>query len=116
MNGIFQAGAFFGALCISLVADRLGRKIAIAIPAALVVVSGACLAGSVNIGMFIAFRFFNGMGSFWLLGSVPVWMTEIVPPRHRGLLVDVHSAALLFGYSLASWTGFGFSHLSSVSS
>ena len=84
---------------------------AIAIPAMLVVLSGALLAGSVNIGMFIAFRFFSGMGSFWLLGSIPVWMTEIVPPKNRGLLVDIHSAALLFGYSFASWSGFGFYHL-----
>ncbi len=84
---------------------------AIAIPAMLVVLSGALLAGSVNIGMFITFRFFSGMGSFWLLGAIPVWMTEIVPPKNRGLLVDIHSAALLFGYSFASWSGFGFYHL-----
>jgi MFS family permease len=88
---------------------------AITVPCILVVVSGALLAGSVHIGMFICFRFFSGMGSFWLLGSIPVWMTEIVPPKNRGLLVDIHSAALLLGYSFASWTGFGFSHLNSVS-
>lgn len=111
MNGLFQAGAFFGALCISWVADRFGRKMAIIVPALLVILSGALLAGSVNIGMFIAFRFFSGMGSFWLLGSVPVWMTEIVPPKHRGLLVDIHSAALLSGYAFASWSGYGFFHL-----
>lgn len=40
-------------------------------------------------------------------------MTEIVPPRHRGLLVDIHSASLLFGYTLAAWTGYGFFHLTS---
>lgn len=74
MNGLFQAGAFFGALCISWVADRFGRKMAIIVPAILVVISGALLAGSVNIGMFIAFRFVSGMGSFWLLGSIPVWV------------------------------------------
>lgn len=75
MNGLFQAGAFFGALCISWIADRFGRKMAITVPAILVVISGALLAGSVNIGMFIAFRFFSGMGSFWLLGSIPVWVS-----------------------------------------
>jgi MFS family permease len=114
MNGLFQAGAFFGALCISWVGDKWGRKASITVPALLVVLSGALLAGSVHIGMFLAFRFFAGMGSFWLLGSIPVWMTEIVPPRNRGLLVDIHSAALLFGYATASWCGFGFFHLSSI--
>jgi MFS family permease len=114
MNGLFQAGAFFGALCISWVGDRWGRKWSITIPAMLVVLSGALLAGSVHIGMFLAFRFFSGMGSFWLLGAIPVWMTEIVPPRNRGLLVDIHSAALLFGYALASWCGFGFFHVKTI--
>ncbi|KAF2688268.1 hypothetical protein K458DRAFT_440000 [Lentithecium fluviatile CBS 122367] len=43
---------------------------------------------------------------FWLLGSIPVWMTEIVLPRIRRLLVDIHSAALLFGYAtIDAWRG-----------
>ncbi|CAK7199700.1 hypothetical protein SEUCBS139899_002383 [Sporothrix eucalyptigena] len=113
MNGLFQAGAFFGAICISWVADRFGRKMSIVVPAVLVLVSGALLAGSVHIAMFLVSRFIAGMGSFWLLGSVPVWMTEIVPPRWRGLLVDIHSAALLFGYTWASWMGYAFYHLAS---
>ncbi|ERS95332.1 hypothetical protein HMPREF1624_08210 [Sporothrix schenckii ATCC 58251] len=113
MNGLFQAGAFFGALCISWVADRFGRKASITVPSILVLISGALLAGSVHIGMFLAFRFVAGMGSFWLLGSVPVWMTEIVPPRWRGLLVDIHSAMLLFGYAFASWMGYAFYHVDS---
>ncbi|PMD50042.1 general substrate transporter [Hyaloscypha bicolor E] len=108
MNGLFQAGAFFGSLGINVVGDRFGRKMSIIIPSLLVLVSGACLAGSVNVGMFIAFRFFSGMGSWWLLGSVPVWMSEVAPPKNRGVLVDCHSAALLFGYCAASWIGAGF--------
>ncbi|KFY14232.1 hypothetical protein V492_02761 [Pseudogymnoascus sp. VKM F-4246] len=108
MNGLFQAGAFFGALCISYVGDRFGRKMSITVPAILVVVSGALLAGSTHIAMFLTFRFFSGMGSFWLLGAIPVWMTEIVPAKNRGLLVDIHSCALLLGYALASWMGYAF--------
>ena len=77
MNGLFQAGAFCGSIGINVVADRFGRKMSIIIPSILVLISGACLAGSVNVGMFIAFRFFSGMGSWWLLGSVPVWMSEV---------------------------------------
>lgn len=116
VGGLFQAGSFFGSCLISYVADRWGRKMSITVPLLLVMISGALLAGSVHIGMFLTFRFFSGMGSFWLLGSIPIWMTEIVPPRNRGLLVDIHSAALLFGYCFAAWMGYGFSHLSSVSS
>ena len=77
MNGLFQAGAFFGSFGINIVADRYGRKMSIIIPSLLVLISGACLAGSVNVTMFIVFRFFAGMGSWWLLGSVPIWMSEV---------------------------------------
>jgi MFS family permease len=108
MNGLFQAGAFCGALGINIVADRWGRKMSIIVPSVLVLISGACLAGSVKVGMFITFRFFSGMGSWWLLGAVPVWMSEATPPQNRGVLVDCHSMALLFGYFLASWVGVGF--------
>lgn len=34
-------------------------------------------------------------------------MNEVVPPKNRGVLVDIHGAALLFGYMLATWIGFG---------
>jgi MFS family permease len=59
MIGLLQAGAFFGSIDINIVADRWERKMSIAIPSFLVLISRVCLAGSVNVGMFIAFRFFN---------------------------------------------------------
>lgn len=55
--------------------------------------------------MFIFFRFVSGAGAFMILAAVPVWMNEVVPPSIRGVLVDIHGAALLFGYMLATWTG-----------
>ncbi|KAJ5621156.1 MFS transporter SP family sugar:H+ symporter [Penicillium lagena] len=115
MNGLFQAGAFFGALAISFIGDRFGRKAAIILPAILIVISGAMLAGSVHIAMFFVFRFLSGFGSFMLLGSIPLWMTEIVPPKNRGSLVDIHSTCLLLGYALAAWTGVGFSRYKTIS-
>jgi hypothetical protein len=29
--------------------------------------------------------------AFQLLCTVPLWVTEIVPPTHRGMLVDIHA-------------------------
>ena len=62
MNALFYAGGFFGCFIVGYFADRVGRKTVIAAGAALVLVSNALLAGSVNMSMFIVFRFFNGMG------------------------------------------------------
>lgn len=89
-NGIFQAGGFFGALLITPVADKLSRRGSILISCLLLVVGGALQAGSVHIGMFLAMRFITGMGVGMVVGSVPLYQSEISPPKVRGLLVGLH--------------------------
>lgn len=76
----------------------------------IIVLSGALLAGSVNVGMFIAFRFVLGFGSFMLLSAIPTMMAEIVPARLRGGLVYIHGCMVCLGYTTANWVGFGFFH------
>ena len=62
MNALFYVGGLFGAFVVGLAADRFGRKAVIFGGALLILVSNALLAGSVNMGMFITFRFFQGLG------------------------------------------------------
>jgi MFS family permease len=50
----------------------------------------------------------NVHSAFMILAAVPIWMTEVVPPASRGILVDIHGACLLFGYAFANWIGFTF--------
>ena len=113
MNGLYQVGGFLGVFTVSYFADKWGRRAAIGVSALITLVSGALLAGSVNVGMFIAFRFTCGAGAFMILSAVPIWMNEVTPPRNRGMLVDIHGAALLFGYMVAAWVGNGFFYLDS---
>ncbi|KAK5051348.1 hypothetical protein LTR84_003000 [Exophiala bonariae] len=108
MNGLFQTGGTIGTLILPYVADRWGRKWAIAVPAIIAVVSGAFLAGSTNIGQFLLFRFFAGAAAFMILAAVPIWMSEVVPVQLRGALVDVHAVFLILGYTIQGWIGFGF--------
>ncbi|KAK7883526.1 hypothetical protein LTR67_011102 [Exophiala xenobiotica] len=108
MNGLYQAGGFLAVFSISYFADKWGRKMAIAVAAVILIISGALLAGSVDIGMFIFFRFTSGAGAFMMVTAVPIWMNEVVPPSIRGVLVDIHGAGVLFGFMLATWIGYGF--------
>ena len=101
-NSMFQAGGFFGALLSCFCLDRWGRRWGIAVPAAGSVISAALMAGSVHIGMFIAFRFMSGAATFALVAAIPVWMSEVAPPRIRGALVTVHNFSLLIGFAIAS--------------
>lgn len=78
--------------------------------AMLALISGAALAGSTHIGVFLAFRFIAGASAFMILAAVPIWMSEVVPPHLRGALVNVHAISLVLGYCIQAWIGFGFFH------
>lgn len=111
INSLYQAGGFCGTFCVSLVADKWGRRAGIAVPSIINIFSAALLAGSVHIGMFILFRFTAGLAAYWLVSAVPVLMTEVAPPNIRGALVNIHGAMIIFGFALSNWVGFGFYHI-----
>ena len=98
MNGLYFAGGVIGALVLPWVADGLGRKWAVAVGAVVQVVSGAIMCGAVDVGMFVAFRFFAGASAFAILAAVPLLMNEIVPVHMRGTLVDLRGVSINVGY------------------
>lgn len=57
---LFFAGGIFGAFCASWISNQYGRKWAIAVAAGIMLLSSALMTASVNIAMFIVFRFFSG--------------------------------------------------------
>lgn len=107
-GSMYQVGGLIGTFTMSFFSDRYGRRIGIAVPTVVNIVCAALLAGSVNIEMFIAFRFFAGMAAYSLVSAVPVWISEVAPPRVRGIFVDLHATMLLVGYMLAAAVGYGF--------
>ena len=108
MNSLFYAGGFFGALFNSWYADRFGRKGSIMTACIVMILSAALCAGSVNVAMFIVFRFFTGWSCVMLLITVPLWIIEIAPPKGRGALGQVHAWMAVAGYLLAAYMGVGF--------
>ncbi|RVX70435.1 hypothetical protein B0A52_05934 [Exophiala mesophila] len=108
INGLYQAGGLLGTIYVGLTGDRLGRRWAIFSASAITVVGGALQAGSVHVGMFMAARFITGLGIGALVTLVPLWQSEVAPPRTRGFLVGLHGVFILVGYSTASWVGVGF--------
>ncbi|KAL6248112.1 hypothetical protein RBB50_004366 [Rhinocladiella similis] len=108
MNALFYAGGFFGSVFNSWYVDRFGRKSSIITSCLLMIVSAALCSGSVDITMFIVFRFFTGWSCLMLLISVPLWITEVAPPKGRGIMANIHALMAVLGYVLASWVGVGF--------
>lgn len=60
MNSLFYVGGFFGTIFNAWFADFAGRRATIVTACLIMVVSGALVAGSVGVEMFIVFRFFTG--------------------------------------------------------
>ncbi|KAF2496967.1 general substrate transporter [Lophium mytilinum] len=108
INGLFQAGGLIGALSCTQTADILGRRKALFIGAIFALIGGALQAGSVNISMYIVMRFVTGLGVGQLVTLVPLYQSEIAPPKIRGLLVGTHGVIICLGYALAAWIGVGF--------
>lgn len=49
-NGLFQTGGFIGVFFVSWFADKYGRRVAIAVPAVILVITAALMAGTTNVG------------------------------------------------------------------
>lgn len=43
-----------------------------------------------KVGMFIVARFVTGLGSGAIVTLVPIWQSEVAPPKTRGFLVGMH--------------------------
>lgn len=61
-TGLFYAGGAIGAALNSFFADKIGRKWTVCTAAIISISAITCTTGSVNTGIFIAFRFFVGLG------------------------------------------------------
>lgn len=102
-SGVFQAGAFFGAMIGSWVMDKYGRRVGLIYCATLSIIGGACLAAAQNIGMFITFRFFAGAGS-WVFLALSVLI--LLLPLVSCLTETQPNTCLYFGTSTPQITWF----------
>lgn len=96
-------GAAIGALIQSFLADRLGRKKAMAIASICGLAGGALAAGSVAVAMLIVVRILQGCGLGMLLALVPLYLTEISPPHRRGFLTGLTVMSFGMGYVMYSF-------------
>lgn len=63
--------------------------------------------------MFMVFRVVSGIGSGMVFANTPVYMSEISPPRTRGLLVGLYGVGVVTAYILAAICALAFSFVTS---
>ncbi|KAF7556894.1 hypothetical protein G7046_g6180 [Stylonectria norvegica] len=86
INGLYQTGGLFGCLSAAWTADMFGRR------KALFIASCCAILGAI-------------------VTIVPMWQSEVAPPKTRGFLVGMHGVFILSGYSIAAWIGVGFAYI-----
>jgi MFS transporter, putative metabolite:H+ symporter len=96
LASVFAGGAV-GAPAFGWLADRYGRRIALQTALAVLVASSLAVAASANVSTMTMFRFVSGLA----LGGYPplsaAYLSDLLPPRRRGLLMMLCAALAFLG-------------------
>ena len=60
--------------------------------------------------MFLAGRVLAGFAVGGMVGTVPIYLSEIAAPNHRGLIAGVSGCGISFGTMMSNWIGFACSY------
>ncbi|CAK3909059.1 MFS monosaccharide transporter [Lecanosticta acicola] len=103
---VYIAGEAVGALLQTLVGDKLGRIRFMQITCVIVTIGVTIQTAAVNMGMFLAGRVLAGIAVGGMVGTVPIYLSEISPPHRRGLIGGISGCGISFGTMVSNWVGF----------
>ncbi|KAI0007917.1 putative MFS monosaccharide transporter [Xylariaceae sp. FL0662B] len=107
---VYIAGEACGAVGQTLLGDRLGRVRFMELLCVIVTIGTAIQTASVGIGMFLAGRALAGVAVGAMVGTVPIYLSEISPPAQRGLIGGLSGCGIAFGTMASNWVGFACSY------
>lgn len=105
VHGLAMGAALYGTVVGSLLGgwptDRFGRRATLLWIGVLYVVSALGSAFAIDAGTFIVARFIGGLGIGISTVAAPLYISEIAPPAHRGLLAGMFQFNIVFGIVIA---------------
>jgi sugar porter (SP) family MFS transporter len=101
VTGLLLVGAAVGAFGSGRLSDLMGRRPVILITAAVFVVGVLGAAFSPTFWFLVAMRFVIGLAVGSASMAVPLYISEVAPPRVRGALVSFNQLALTTGILVA---------------
>ena len=99
---ILSVGTFFGALFSAPLADTLGRRWAMIFNSGVFTFGVILQTASTRQPLFIAGRFFAGLGVGLLSATIPLYQSETSPKWIRGTIVGCYQWAITIGLLLAA--------------
>ncbi|KAK3074510.1 hypothetical protein LTR53_002992 [Teratosphaeriaceae sp. CCFEE 6253] len=102
---IYIAGEAGGALTQTFLGDRLGRIRFMQMMCVIVTIGTIVQTASINMGMFLGGRAIAGFAVGGLVGTVPIYLSEISAPHQRGLIGGVSGCGISFGTMTSNWVG-----------
>ena len=110
------AGSFVGALIVSQLADRIGRKNAVILSGIIWVIGAILQCASVNRGMLVVGRIIAGLSVGIASTVVPIYQAEVTAPAIRGRLVSLQQWSITWGILIQYFIQFGCSYINGVAS
>jgi MFS transporter, SP family, arabinose:H+ symporter len=105
LHGVAIASALYGTVLGSLLggwpADRFGRRAALLLIGALYLIGALGSALATDVYTFIAARTLGGLGIGISTVAAPLYISEISPPEHRGVLTGMFQFNIVFGILVA---------------
>lgn len=103
LNAIQSVGSVCALPIAPNLADWIGRKCSIMIGSLIVALGAGLQFGATDTGMFIAGRFFIGLGSGINGIASPLLITELAHPSQRGKITAVYNTFYYFRSTIAAW-------------
>ncbi|KAI8381271.1 general substrate transporter [Radiomyces spectabilis] len=104
---LYEIGCMFGALVTGKLGDMLGRRNTIRLGSVILIIGAVLQTATVNMGMTIASRIITGFGNGMNTATVPVYQSEVSPPKSRGAHVCFECFLLVVGIGIAYWLEYG---------
>jgi MFS transporter, SP family, galactose:H+ symporter len=103
---VVLVGAMSGALAGGAIADRIGRRSTLLWGGGIFLVGSLLAPASPNAIMLIVARALLGVAIGFTSVTAPVYVSELAPPKSRGMLIGLYQFALTVGIALADLVGY----------
>ncbi|KAG6818460.1 hypothetical protein H0H93_004798, partial [Arthromyces matolae] len=116
ITAAMPAGSLIGALFVTWLADRIGRKKTVILAGMIWVIGSILQCASVNRGMLVVGRIISGISVGFSSAVVPIYQSEITAPAIRGRIVSLQQWSITWGILIQYFIQFGCSYIDGVAS